>query len=243
MQSHPSPSAHACTPHLPDGARHAGTVLDEAGQPQHRLILLAARPDKRMNWQDAKAWATSVGGDLPSPQEQALLFANCRDALPKAWCWSNKTHEQDASYAWCCAFYDGHQDYGHKSYEGSAVAVRRLPLESFSSSDDTSAHVCTAPAAPSAEVTKAIAALRKRLHRWELEHLRKHAAELADKLELAQERIEGLESEVSRAWDTAESWRMDAMDLVNDLQEAGKEVGLTMGGALVVMEPDDGVPF
>lgn len=101
------------------------------------------------------------------------------------------------------------------------------------------------PALPdaAAEAAKAIQAMRKRLDRWELDHLRKHAAELADKLELAQERIEGLESEVSRAWDTAESWRMDAMDLVNDLQEAGKEVGLTMGGALVVMEPDDGIPF
>lgn len=111
---------------LAPGERYSGAVLDETGQVLHHLILLPARPDVRLNWDDAKAWATSVGGDLPSPQEQALLFANCRDALPKTWCWSNKEDEEDASYAWICNFYDGFQIYFRKSYECSAVAVRRL---------------------------------------------------------------------------------------------------------------------
>lgn len=83
---------------------------------------------------------------------------------------------------------------------------------------------------------KTIAALRKRLERWELEHLRMHAASLSEQLEAAQERFEALQAETSRAWDTAESWRMDAMDLVTDLEEAGKTVGLTQGGQLVVMQ-------
>ncbi|MBV7459818.1 MULTISPECIES: DUF1566 domain-containing protein [unclassified Acidovorax] len=111
---------------LAPGERYSGAVLDKTGQVLHHLILLPTRPDVRKNWDDAKAWATSVGGDLPSPQEQALLFANCRDALPKTWCWSNKEHEEDASYAWDCYFYDGDQYYDRKSYGGSAVAVRRL---------------------------------------------------------------------------------------------------------------------
>ena len=111
---------------LAPGERYSGTVLDKDGLVQHHLILLPARPDVRKNWDDAKAWAASVGGDLPSPQEQALLFANCRDALPKTWCWSNKEDEEDASYAWLCDFHYGDQYGDRKSYEGSAVAVRRL---------------------------------------------------------------------------------------------------------------------
>ncbi|MDP3228367.1 MAG: DUF1566 domain-containing protein [Acidovorax sp.] len=111
---------------LAPGERYSGAVLDANGLIAHHLILLPTRPEVRKNWDDAKAWASSVGGDLPSPQEQSLLFANCRDALPKAWCWSNKEYEEDASYAWFCLFDDGYQDDTHKSYEGSAVAVRRL---------------------------------------------------------------------------------------------------------------------
>lgn len=111
---------------LAPGERYSGPVLDKDGLVQHHLILLPARPDVRKNWDDAKAWASSVGGDLPSPQEQFLLLANCRDALPKTWCWSNKEDEEDASYAWDCHFYDGSQYDFHKSFEVSAVAVRRL---------------------------------------------------------------------------------------------------------------------
>ena len=96
----------------------------------------------------------------------------------------------------------------------------------------------TAPATPAttqADTTKTLNALRKRLERWELNHLRQVAAELSERLDHAQERIDSLETEVSRAWDTAEGWRMDAMQLVSDLQDAGQEVGLTQNGALVAM--------
>jgi hypothetical protein len=33
------------------------------------------------------------------------------------------------TFAWGCYFSDGLQGYYHKSYEGSAVAVRLIPLE------------------------------------------------------------------------------------------------------------------
>lgn len=116
----------ATTIELAPGERYSGAVLDNTGQVLHHLILLPARPDVRKNWDDAKAWAASVGADLPSPQEQSLLFANCRDALPTTWCWSNKEDEEDASCAWSCYFIRGSQGNVHKSFDGSAVAVRRL---------------------------------------------------------------------------------------------------------------------
>ncbi|WP_228895657.1 DUF1566 domain-containing protein [Acidovorax sp. Leaf73] len=89
--------------------------------------------------------------------------------------------------------------------------------------------------AAQADAAKAITALRKRLARWELDHLRHHCADLAQRLDDALGRVDTLESEVSRAWDAADSWREQTTELVNDLQEAGKTVGLTMDGALVVM--------
>ncbi len=119
---------------LNPGERYAGPVLDAAGQLKHHSILLPARPPKRAPWQAQMDWAASVGGHLPDRQEQPLLYANCKDALPPAWCWSGQEHEKDASYAWLCFFNYGHEYCTRKSYEGSAVAVRRLVLESFSPS-------------------------------------------------------------------------------------------------------------
>ena len=87
-----------------------------------------------------------------------------------------------------------------------------------------------------ADTAKTIKALRKRLERWELEHLRQLAASLADRLEAAEQRIEALEIDAARAWDTAEAWREDAQRLVEELEAAGATVGLTQGGALVVCD-------
>ena len=116
----------AATIELRPGERYSGAVLDQDGNVKHHLILLPDRPAARVCWQDAMAWAESVDGQLPDRQEQALLFANCKPHLQKTWHWSSETHEEDASYAWYCCFDDGFQNYYHKSYEGSAVAVRRL---------------------------------------------------------------------------------------------------------------------
>jgi hypothetical protein len=118
-------AVHAATIELRSGEHYAGTVLDESGAVKHHLILMADRPSKRLNWQDAKAWASKIGGALPDRQEQALLFANCKAHLDSGWHWSSQEHEEDASYAWGCDFLGGDQYDTRKSYEGSAVAVRR----------------------------------------------------------------------------------------------------------------------
>jgi hypothetical protein len=111
---------------LAPGERYAGAVLTETGHIDHHLVLMAARPEGKLEWQAAMDWAASVGGDLPSRQEQALLYANCKPHMKPEWHWSNETHENDASYAWGCYFSNGGQVNLRKSYEGSAVAVRRI---------------------------------------------------------------------------------------------------------------------
>lgn len=111
---------------LRPGERYAGPVLDAEGRIQHHLVLLPDWPEQRLNWKDAKAWAESLGAQLPTRQEQALLYANCKPHLKRTWHWSSEEHEEDASHAWGCRFSYGTQNYGPKSGEGSAVAVRRL---------------------------------------------------------------------------------------------------------------------
>ena len=120
----------ATTLTLQPGEHYAGAVLDENGQHQHHLILIAHRPGNKLNWQDAMDWASGklVNGHLPTRQELALLYANCKPHLEPAWHWSCETHEEDASYAWSCYFSDGYQSDTRKSYEGSVVAVRLIPL-------------------------------------------------------------------------------------------------------------------
>ena len=111
---------------LQPGERYAGPLLDADGQVQHHLVLMPQRPDDKLNWQAAMGWAESVGGTLPTRQEQALLYANCKRHLAPVWHWSCETYENGASYAWNCDFFNGSQVYDLKSYEGGAVAVRRV---------------------------------------------------------------------------------------------------------------------
>jgi len=110
---------------LRPGERYAGAVLNTDGSVKHHLVLMAAKPEDDLSWQAAMDWAKSVGGELPTRQEQALLFANCKDAFEARWYWSSQTHETNASYAWYCYFSNGHQSSNPKRYEGCARAVRR----------------------------------------------------------------------------------------------------------------------
>jgi hypothetical protein len=110
---------------LQPGEHYAGPVLSAEGHVQHHLVLMAQRPASKLNWQDAMDWAASVGAALPTRQEQALLYANCKPHLDPSRHWSCETDKDDASIAWGCYFDDGIQYSYHKSYEGSAVAVRR----------------------------------------------------------------------------------------------------------------------
>ena len=115
-----------CTLTLMAGERYVGAVLDECGQHKHHLVLMAPRPDGDLRWQGAMDWAFSVVGALPTRQEQALLYANCKSHLKPKWHWSSETHEEDASYAWGCDF-----DYGTQNSSTRATRARLLPSAEF----------------------------------------------------------------------------------------------------------------
>jgi hypothetical protein len=111
---------------LQPGEHYAGAVLDAQGQHLHHLVLMAALPDGELNWADAMAWAESFGGTLPTRQEQALLFANCRQHLVADWHWSSE--QAGASHAWSQDFHRGGQYFTLQSAELRARAVRRIAV-------------------------------------------------------------------------------------------------------------------
>ena len=108
---------------------HAGLILGKDGQPDHHLFLLPAKPEKNMNWNDAMQWARSVGGDLPTRNEQSLLFANCKEEFESNWYWSNEQLDNDPYYVWVQNFIHGNQYGYHKSYECRARVVRRIYIK------------------------------------------------------------------------------------------------------------------
>ena len=105
-----------------------GKFVGIATQPDGTHCAVALLPDQGgdLNHSQAVAWAEGLGGTLPTRPVAALLFANVKTLLRPRWHWLQET--EGASYAWYCHFGDGNQNFNRKSDEGSAVAVRCIPL-------------------------------------------------------------------------------------------------------------------
>lgn len=96
----------------PDGTHHAVVLLPDQGTD--------------LTWKKALNWAKKLDAELPTRPVAALLFANVKAKLQPRWHWTSEAY--DASYAWHCYFNHGDQGITHKSSEGSAVAVRLIPI-------------------------------------------------------------------------------------------------------------------
>ncbi len=108
-----------------DGGTFFGVTSRKDGM-HCAAVLLPAKPEKPLAWKPAIAWAKKQGGELPSRPVASMLFGNLKDKLTPTWHWTNE--EDGASYAWFCNFDVGNIGNDHKSYEGSAVAVRLIPI-------------------------------------------------------------------------------------------------------------------
>lgn len=105
---------------------YAGLSRGE-GEPDAHLVLLNAATDKDMDWKDAKAWAESVGGRLPTRFESSLLYASLQDKMDKER--AHWTSSQFSSLsAWFQTFSLGYQDTTSKDDTLRARAVSRFPL-------------------------------------------------------------------------------------------------------------------
>ena len=118
---------HLAIPPLVDGETYVGAIGDASGK-IHHIILLPGDNDAAP-WKAQMAWATRIGGDLPTRIEQAMLFANHRNLFQKTWYWSNETDSSDSGCAWYQDFFYGGQGISHKGDELRARAVRRLVIE------------------------------------------------------------------------------------------------------------------
>lgn len=75
----------------------------------------------------------------------------------------------------------------------------------------------------------AIAALKRKLDRWELDHLRQHAADLAARLERAEE-----DRDYYR--ETTEFWHEESMRMIESLQNDGAIIGISKEGNISVID-------
>jgi len=106
------------------GGTFAGITTTKDGQ--HQAVVLLPETATKLTWKKAMNWAAKQDAELPSRPVASLLFANVKNKLPSGWHWTNE--EDAASYAWFCTFGDGLIFDFHKSFEGSAVAVRLIPI-------------------------------------------------------------------------------------------------------------------
>ena len=112
---------------LGNGEHYAGLVLNADGKPSHHVVLLPG-DESDLTFEQAKGWAAKQGGELPSRQEQSLLFANLKGKFDGTWYWSGQQHETESGWAWSQDFYGGYQHDRSKRREFRARAVRRLPI-------------------------------------------------------------------------------------------------------------------
>lgn len=118
-------------PPLAEGETYIGAIGNKTGDVYH-LILLAGDNDRAPHAQQLE-WAKSIGGDLPTKLEAAILFSHAEDQFQKTWYWTNETFvdpddPDDTDYAWVQDFSYGSQIYDLKVILNRARAVRRLPI-------------------------------------------------------------------------------------------------------------------
>lgn len=109
-----------------DGGAFAGITTQPDGT--HVAVVLLPDRCEDLTHGQATAWAAEQGGQLPTRPVAALLFASVKSLLQPEWHWCQEP--LGASYAWGCGFDYGYQDTSLKSFEGSAVAVRLIPISS-----------------------------------------------------------------------------------------------------------------
>lgn len=114
---------------LAAGEVYAGLSRDPDTGAWHHLILLPATTDKDLTWKEAIDWAKSVGGELPTRMESALLYANARGQIDDSyWHWTATPYGGAERCAWLQTFDNGHQGSGLKGGSHRARAVRRVPV-------------------------------------------------------------------------------------------------------------------
>ena len=110
---------------LKPGERYTGAKLDKEGNHLHDVVVMAERLGAKQDFDTCKKWGENLGCSVASPEDYALIKANCSDLLTEPWYWTNKPYTNNVSYAWYFTS-DGLTSNGYRSDVGSALAVRRI---------------------------------------------------------------------------------------------------------------------
>jgi hypothetical protein len=87
-----------------------------------------AKADEEMNWEDAKVWCQSVGGELP-PRDillQCFMNDDIKPLFKTSWYWSST--EFYATHAWKQDFGIGKQNSNIKNYPNYVRAVKKVKI-------------------------------------------------------------------------------------------------------------------
>jgi len=118
-------------PPLSEGETYIGAIGNKSGEVYH-VVLLPGDNDRAPHAKQIE-WAKSIGGDLPTKLEAAMLFAHAKDEFNSEWYWTNEDFvdpedPDDSGWAWSQYFGSGSQLTSHKDIQLRARAVRRLPI-------------------------------------------------------------------------------------------------------------------
>lgn len=116
----------SASPTIADGETYIGAIINAEGTGHHIILLPGDNDDAQ--WAAARDWAASIGGELPSRIEQALLYANHKDQFKREWYWSSEQHAAYTDHAWYQNFSYGYQNYSDTYDELRCRAVRRVPI-------------------------------------------------------------------------------------------------------------------
>lgn len=111
---------------LEKGGVYVCGILDDSGQFLEHTIIIAFSDDKRASHADILEWAESIGSDLPTCIETAVMFAKLRDRFKRDAYWTKDICDWNTDYACYHYFNGGSQGYLHKDDELYGVAVRRV---------------------------------------------------------------------------------------------------------------------
>jgi hypothetical protein len=109
------------------GEEYAGLILGKDGATDYHLILLVGHSSD-ITWTDAKVWAETMGGELPTRREQTLLFANLSKQFDPRWYWSSEVLGAPPACAWGHLFSNGFQCFSLHRAKFCARAIRRVPI-------------------------------------------------------------------------------------------------------------------
>lgn len=113
------------------GGIYAGITVHN-NQPM-TLVLLPG--DVRKTWNEAVAWATEQGRELPSRMDMLVLFQNLKREFQESCYWTGARYARIGCYAWYQSFTHGNQDINHEVSALRARAVRRFPIKPYTPPD------------------------------------------------------------------------------------------------------------